>query len=50
MHCEGLLMIGLIENDLKNQTLLIAKMAKTDTLFMAKTAEKTYPLVRHIPT
>jgi len=33
----------------KNQTLLMIKMAKTDTLFMTKKAEKPYPLGLHIP-
>ena len=30
-------------------TLLVTKMAKIDTLFMTKTAEKPYPLGPHIP-
>jgi len=34
----------------KNQTLLMIKMAKIDTLFMTKTAEKPYPLGPLIPS
>ena len=32
----------------KNQTLLMIKMAKIDSLFMTKTAEKPYPLRLHM--
>jgi len=32
-----------------HHTLFMTKMAKIDTLFMAKTAEKPYPLGPHIP-
>jgi len=34
----------------KNHTLILTKMAKIDTLFMTKMAEKLYPLGPHIPT
>jgi len=33
----------------KNHTLFITKMAKLDTLFMTKTAEKPYALGPYIP-
>jgi len=33
----------------KTHTLFMIKMAKIDTLFMTKTAEKPYPLGPHIP-
>jgi len=32
-----------------NHILFMTKMAKIDTLFMTKTAEKPYPLGLHIP-
>ena len=32
-----------------NCTLFMTKMAKINTLFMIKTAEKLYPLGQHIP-
>ena len=53
---------GLIDNDekvasstfnstpeCKNHTTFLTKMAKIDTLFMTRTAEKPYPLAPHIP-
>jgi len=53
---------GLIDNDekvasstfnstpeCKNLTTFLTKMAKIDTLFMTRTAEKPYPLAPHIP-
>ena len=56
---EGLLMMvlsimmktKLLKNlriECKNHTLFMAKIAKVDTLFMIKTAEKPYPLGPHI--
>jgi len=33
----------------KNHTLVMTKMAKIDTLFMTKTAEKPYPSGLHLP-